>query len=299
MQPSSLRLKQRIQNGVLPAMATPLLADGYNIDVNAVGVLVDFLINAGIDGLFVGGTTGEGLLLDTRQRCLLHETAVDTVRGRIPVLVHVGANTTRETVQLTEHAATIAVDGIVCITPTFFGMPDVDLLAFFRQIAALTPETAFLVYDIPHMAATGVSPQLLKQLVQQVPNFAGVKCSRPDAQHIRQLIDSADDAMVLAGNERIALGSLALGATGLISGLATAVPEPFVALCRAVTAGNLAQAQQEQRRINQLLDRIPASHRIGALKRILQQRGIAAGPMVPPRQLADDADLWQDLLLLL
>jgi len=300
MQDNVFNLFSRIQSGILPAMVTPLDAGGYQVNLEALTTLVDFLIAAGVDGLFVGGTTGEGLLLDVAQRCALHEASQSAVAGRVPLLVHVGTNNTRDTLALVQHAAGLGVDGIVCITPTFYGMTDDALLAYFQEVAACAPSTPFLAYDIPHMATNGVSPALLGRMIQTIPNFAGVKCSRLDAQIVRQLVDvAANDAMVLAGNERIALGTLALGATGLISGLATAIPEPFVALAAAHAGGNLHDAQREQRRINRLLDLVPAVERIGALKLILQQRGITAGPMVPPRTMPADSELWSRLYSLL
>lgn len=300
MQDERSTLFNRLQSGVLPAMATPLTADGYDVNLEAVPTTVDFLIGAGVNGLFVGGTTGEGILLDLEQRYALHEAAMKAVSGRTPLLLHVGTNNTRDTSALAAHASKMGVDGIVVITPTFYGMNDDALLAYFQETAARAPATPFLVYDIPHMAVNGVSPALLARLMQTIPNFAGVKCSRPDAQIIRQLIDVANNrVLVLAGNERIALGSLALGASGLISGLATAIPEPFVALVAAVAAGNLERARAEQLRINRLLDLIPTGERIGALKLILEQRGIPAGPVVPPRSLPAAPELWQRLSALL
>lgn len=300
MQSSKSKLIERVRFGVAPAMATPLAADGYQVNVHAVAQLVDFLVEAGVKGLFVGGTTGEGILLDIDQRYALHEAATAAVSARVPLLLHVGTNNTRDTLALASHAADLGVDAIVVITPTFYHLPDDALLAYFAEIATRAPETPLLVYDIPHMAANGVSPALLGQLRQTIPTFAGIKCSRSDAQVIRQLIDVAGASdIVFAGNERIALGSLALGATGLISGLSTAIPEPFVALGYAVASGDLEQARLEQQRINRLLDLVPAGHRIGAIKLILAQRGIAAGPPVPPRQMPDAPELWQRLSALL
>ncbi len=293
------RLRAATAAGVLPAMATPLSSDGYTVDAAAVNDLVAFLLDRGVNALFVGGTTGEGILLEAEQRFRLHEAAMNAVNGRAPVLAHVGANTTRETRRLMDHAAGLGLAGVVCITPTFYGMPDDDLLAYFQEIAALGPETPFLVYDIPQMAATGVNPALLRRMQEEIPNFAGIKCSRPDAQMIRQLIDAAGDALLFAGNEQIALGSLALGATGLISGLATAIPEPFVTLTTAYARGDMEAARSEQRRINALLSRIPPNRRIGAIKLILQQRGCPVGRLLPPRQMPEDAQLWSDLAALL
>lgn len=294
------KLLTNVRSGVLPAMATPVADDGYSVNTRAVPPLVDFLIETGVNGLFVGGTTGEGLLLDTDHRCALHEAAVEAVADRVPILLHVGTNITRDSLILAEHAADIGADAIVAITPTFYGMTDQALLAYFEQIAAVAPDVPFLVYDIPHMAATGVSPNLLGKLLQTIPSFGGIKSSRPDAQVLRQLADVVgNDGMLLAGNERIALGSLTLGAAGLISGLATAIPEPFVALVQAYAAGDLKAARREQKRVNHLLDLMPPGERIGAIKLILQQRGLEVGPAIPPRSMPDDPELWDRLSALL
>jgi dihydrodipicolinate synthase/N-acetylneuraminate lyase len=301
MNDNTFALAQAIRGGVLPAMATPLSDDGYQVDVDAVPRLVEFLIAAGVSGLFVGGTTGEGILLDVSQRMTLHETAAGALAGRVPLLLHVGTNNTRDTQTLIDHAKATGADGIVVITPTFYGLPDDVLLDYFRAMALRAGSTPFLVYDIPHMAINGVSATLLEQLRRSVSNFAGIKCSRPDAQVVRQLIDVADgEALVLAGNERIALGSLALGATGIISGLATAIPEPFVAMAKAFVSGDLERARGEQQRINRLLDLLPAGQRIGAIKLILEQRGIIpTGRPVPPRRMPTAPELWQQLSTLL
>lgn len=293
-------LHGRLAGGVLPAMATPLHDDGYTVNTAVVPDLVDFLIDAQVRGLFVGGTTGEGILLAPRERISLHESALMAAAGRVPVLLHVGANTTAEAIALARHAASLPADAIVVITPTFYGMPDDALLSYFIEVAAAAPELPLLVYDIPQMAVNGISPELLARLGEKIPTFAGVKCSRPDAQMIRRLIDAAAPNVALyAGNEAIAVGSLALGAHALISGLSTAVPEPFVALTGSFARGNLAAAREEQRRINRLLALLPAGARIGGIKGILQQRGLPVGPCVPPRPMPEVPGLWESMKALL
>jgi dihydrodipicolinate synthase/N-acetylneuraminate lyase len=123
-----------------------------------------------------------------------------------------------------------------------------------------------------------------------------MKCSRPDAQMIRKLVDAAPDGIVVfAGNEAIALGSLALGADALISGLSTAIPEPFVAMTQALDRRDLGMARSHQQVINRLLALMPAGARIGAIKRILQQRGIDVGPAVPPRPTPELSGLWESM----
>ena len=296
------QLIDKIAYGATPAMATPLTADGLQVNLPVVDQLIDFLIVAGVKGLFVGGTTGEGILLETEQRRRLHERAMKAIAGRVPALIHVGANTTAESVALAAHAQAIQADAIVAVTPSFYPMTDAALAGYFGDLAAAAPGTPLLAYDIPHMAVNGVSPALLASLARDLPAFAGIKTSNQDAQAIRRLTDATPAGhIVLAGNERIALGSLALGASGLISGLSTAVPEPFVRLTAAFFRGDLAAAQDQQRRINAMLDLIPAGVRIGALKSLLDQRGIDAGPPVPPRPAlsADQWPAWPDFARLL
>ena len=117
-------LKASLENGVTPAMATPLQADGYSINEAVVPQLVDFLFDKGVKGLFIGGTTGEGLVLAPEERMRLHETAVSAVNHRIPILLHVGANDTQTAVSLTQHAAQLQPDAIVAIPSTFYGVDD-------------------------------------------------------------------------------------------------------------------------------------------------------------------------------
>lgn len=290
-------LKAKLKGGVLPAMATPISEDGNQVNEPVIESLVDFLLNAGVNGLFVGGSTGEGILLSLDQRKILHERAVKAARGRAPVLVHVGSNTTAESIYLAKHASEIGVQGIVAVTPYFYSMHDQAILSHFRSIAAAAPDLPFFGYDIPHMAVNGISPTLMADLIAQIPNFAGIKTSNSNAQVVRKLIDTAtSNIIVLVGNERIALGALALGADGLISGLSTAVPEPFVGLVKAFCANQLDEARMIQKKINNMLDLLPAGARIGAIKNILTQRGIDAGPPVAPRPVPpEDWQAWQTM----
>jgi dihydrodipicolinate synthase/N-acetylneuraminate lyase len=293
------KLAQQLQYGVAPACATPLEGDGTRVNLAVVPDLVAFLLARGVAGLFVGGTTGEGILLSNQQRKSLHEAVVDAVAGRVPVLLHIGANNTAESLNLAQHGREIGASALVAMTPYFFEMSDDALFDYFHTVAMVAPRTPFMVYDIPHMAVNGISVALLQRLVARVPNFAGIKCSRPDMQIIRQQLDALPHGLIyLVGNERVALGALALGATGLISGLSTAVPEPFCQLTSQFAAGQLSEARHTQQRINQMLDQLPAGARLGAIKTILQERGVPVGSVMPPRPMPSRA-VWPNLQALL
>ncbi len=284
-------LKSRLRDGVSPAMATPLVAGTHTVNAAIVPQLVDFLVNKGVKGLFVGGTTGEGILLDPDQRQTLHEAAVAAAAGRVPVLLHVGAQRTAVAVELARQAVGLRPAAIVAMTPTFYGMSDAALGRYFHAIAEAAPDVPLFLYDIPQFAVNGIGPVLLARLAADIPSLAGLKSSRVDVQVVRQLIDALPrDRILLAGNESAALGSLALGADGLISGLSTAIPEPFVAMTRAFAAGNIDDAREWQRCVNRLLG-VLGGLRIGGIKAILQQRGVPVGPPVPTLDAADEP-IW-------
>ena len=296
--PRSEALWRRIRGGVVPAMATPIRTGGEEVDLDRVPSLVDFLVSREVAGLFVGGTTGEGILLSLPERMKLHEASVRAARGRVPVLAHVGDNTTANAVRLARHAHDIGADAVVAVTPTFYPVPDPSLVKHYAAIGEATPLPLF-AYDIPQMAANGISPAALREMCKSVPNFAGIKSSRSDAHALVQFVAClTPSAGLLAGFEPTALGSLTLGAQGLVSGLATAVPEPVVALVRAVARAEVEEARRQQSIINAILDLVPANARIGCLKAILQARGVAVGEPVPPRPHGNPA-LWPKIQPLL
>lgn len=284
-------LKSKLRDGVSPAMATPLVPGTHMVRTAGIPAIVDFLIGKGVKGLFVGGTTGEGIQLDEEQRRALHEATVAAATGRAPVLLHVGAQRTDVAVALARHAAGLGADAIVAMTPIFYGMSDAALARHYRAIAEAASDVPLFLYDIPQFAVNGIGPALLAKLAGDIPSLAGLKSSRVDVQIVRQLIDALPrDRIMLAGNESAALGSLALGADGLISGLSTAIPEPFVAMTRAFAAGDIDDAREWQRCINRLLG-VLSGARIGGIKAILNQRGVEVGPPVPLLD-ATDEPLW-------
>lgn len=285
-------LKHAFRNGVVPAMATPLVPGTYTVNVPVVAPLVDFLLGAGVAGVFAGGTTGEGISLDPDERRKLHEATVAATADRVPVLVHVGAQRTETAVELARHAAGIGADAIVAVPPVFYGMNDDALARYFHAIAAAAPELPLFMYDIPQFAVNGITPALLVRMSEELPMMAGVKTSHTDLHSVRRLIDARPHGrIVLVGNEAMALGTMALGGDGMISGLGTAVPELMVSLLSAYGDGRMAEAQQWQQTLTGVLGLLPPGKRIGGIKRILEERGIPVGPPVPDLPAADEA-IW-------
>ena len=112
-------MKQSIKSGVMSAFITPFREDGF-IKENAVGELVDFQVERGLDGIYVCGSTGEGMVMNEEERMQVAELVVKAVRGRVQVIVHVGTPDTKTAVRLAEHAKHIGAQGISAVPPYYY-----------------------------------------------------------------------------------------------------------------------------------------------------------------------------------
>src|SRR4051812_46856696 len=113
-------MSKPLLHGIVPALATPFLAGGETIDDAAAGRLIEFLVGAGVHGIFALGSTGEAVLLSQAQRLHLAELVMARVRGRLPVYIHVGALRPAEVIELARHAERIGASGIAVLPPYYY-----------------------------------------------------------------------------------------------------------------------------------------------------------------------------------
>lgn len=136
-------------HGIVAAMVTPFEEDGRP-SIEETARLVDFLIDRGIHGLFVCGSTGEGVLLSTPERKLVAEATVRQARGRLPVIVHTGSLCVQDAVELTVHAREVGADGAALVPPFYYSLDELALLNYYRTAAHAVPDFPVYVYNIPH-----------------------------------------------------------------------------------------------------------------------------------------------------
>lgn len=271
----------RIQGVVCP-MVTPFDAEGH-IDVEALRELIDFLLSHGVDVLFPGGTTGEGMLLSLQEREMLHQIVVEHSAGRCPVIVHVGCITTRDTIHLARHAEAIGATAATIITPYFYTFDDVSLFTHFSSIAEAVPELPICLYTFPGNAKNYISSALFGRLLSACPNIVAIKSSSDDLKQFQDyVVLGGDDFIPLCGVDGLMLPALSVGARGQVSGNANAFPEPFRALYDAFRAGNYDGARVQQRVINRIRSILSDGLHPAYLKAALALRGIPVGYVRPP-----------------
>ncbi len=264
-------------HGVLAAALTPLRDGGEALDGRALGELADLYAEAGLDGVMVAGTTGEGLLLSRGEREHLAEGFVEAADGRFKVAVHAGAQTTAEAVALALHARERGAVAVTAMAPPFFAFDDAAQIAYFREIADACAPLSFYLYEIRPRTGYAIPVQVVEAVREATDNLVGMKVSDPTLEELARYF--LEDFDILVGVESLIKDALALGAVGTVSALAGAMPRQVVrALAdpgdRGGTLGPLRAG----------LERYPF-HAAGKLTLVAQSVTLALDVRAPLRQL--------------
>ncbi|MGQ9889135.1 MAG: dihydrodipicolinate synthase family protein [Aggregatilineales bacterium] len=274
--------------GVLAAAVTPLTHDGAALASEAVfASYYRFLLQHDISGVFIGGTTGEGMVLSLAERQRICELAVALIGPHKPVLVNVGSASTAEAVTLACHAARAGANAVAVIAPYFYPLDEAAMLAHFRAVADAVPATPVYLYNLPAFTGNAITPAVVAQLRRACPNVAGMKhsdASLSRLQEFRQV--GGDEFNLLSGDDSVALAALACGADGCVSGTASAFPETLLSIYAAFRQGDLARARRQQALFNALSSVLEPESGLSltCYKAALAWRGVDVGQVRPPHR---------------
>jgi dihydrodipicolinate synthase/N-acetylneuraminate lyase len=270
-----------VLRGALAAALTPLRNGGEALDLDAIGPYTDFLAGAGLDGVFVLGTTGEGVLLHADERRDVADRFVEASGDRLAVVVHAGAQTTADTVALAEHAAGREVAGVAVVAPPYYALDERALTRHFLAAARACAPTPFFLYEFAPRAGYPIPLPVVERVREEAPNLAGLKVSDQPFEAVRPYL--LEGLSVFVGAEGLVPAGLAEGAAGSVSGLASVFPEPVVAMVRSPEG----VAIEEVARLRAGLERFPF---VSAAKRALGRRGVhVAEDVRAPLLPLDDA----------
>lgn len=273
--------------GIIAALPTPFDAGGA-VDEPAVRRLVGWLIAGGIDGVFVCGTTGESALLAADERVAVVRAAAEASGGRVPVIAHVGAPSTARMLELARRCRDAGADALAAVPPYYSRCGDAEVAAHFAALAAAVPDRPVLLYNIPQLTVNAVTPAVVAAL-SPVSNVVGLKDSSGDLGGLLRIAAAARPGFrLIAGADLLAAQAAALGWPGIVSGPASAVPAPYVALWDARARGSWADLSAAYRTIVRVVAAVRDGH-VAWIKAVLALRGLA-GPHVraPLRALTED-----------
>ncbi len=258
-------------NRILPALVTPLTEE-RRLDVPSAERLIDHLYRQGAGGLYVLGSTGEGVYLDFAIRRQLAELCVQHSRGRGQVIVHVGAVQASMAYELARHAAEIGADAVSSIPPFVGGYGWEEVEDYYRQlVVAGLPVVA---YYIPFITGTAVPLERLAT-IGSIPGVAGFKFTDTNLYLMQRLITrlAPEQIMYNGPDEMLALG-LASGAHGGIGTTYNFMPRQILAIAAHAAAGRWAEAIAEQKRVNEAIEILLSFPPLAATKQILLWQGL-------------------------
>ena len=267
--------------GIIPPVATPMQAN-EDLDLPRLKWFIDHLINSGVHGIFVLGTNSEFYALDEREKQEVIATAVEHVRGRVPVFAGTGAETTREAVRLTKMAEREGADGVSVITPYFVSPTQQEIHDHYRRIAEATSLPVVLYNNPSTCGGLKIDVDTVARLAQ-VPNILAIKDSSGDLQNTNELIRAVPERFaVLMGRDTLIFPALLFGARGAVPATGNIAPALLAEIYDTFRRGDLEASKAAQLRLNPLRLALTLCTAPGGVKAALHMLGRSIGPCRAP-----------------
>jgi dihydrodipicolinate synthase/N-acetylneuraminate lyase len=233
--------------GVLLPLITPF-DEKVRIDEQIMRRLVDFHIGAGVQGLFVLGSTGQGPAMTIEERKQAAAIALDQAKSRVPVVIHIGTADAGSTVVLAEHAAEHKADAVAIVPPYYYSdHTEYEIIAHYRAVAKAVPLPIF-IYENPKYSGISVPPGLAVRMKEQVPALKGIKVAYGQGA-LLEYVRLLPDVSVFTGNADL-FGLVPFGLAGMINPPTSFVPELCVELFKALDGKDYEPAVEAQKRVD-------------------------------------------------
>jgi dihydrodipicolinate synthase/N-acetylneuraminate lyase len=275
-------------HGIVPPLVTPL-AGRERLDEAGFDRLIAHVLDGGVHGLFLLGTTGEGPSLSHRLQREVVSQGCRAAGGRVPVLVGVTDTSLEESLSLSQHSAECGATAVVLAPPHYFPMHQRDLGDYVRRFAEDSPLPVIL-YNMPSHTKTAFELSTVSALMHELPQVVGIKDSSGQMPYFQQLVQLSrqrEDFTVLMGPEELLAAAVLMGGHGGVCGGANLLPQVYCELYQAAVAEDLREVHRLQQQVQRLSDRLytvgeaPTAYLTG-LKAALELTGICSGRLSEP-----------------
>lgn len=276
-------LRETLQ-GTGVALVTPF-SHNYEIDYNALGKLIDFVIDGGVNYVVSLGTTGETPTINKKEKINIVEFTYQRVNNRVPVVVGIGGNDTRE---LINDLKTFPLDQAIAILSAspYYSKPSQEgIFLHYKALAEASPRPIIL-YNVPGRTGRNMAAETTIKLAKEVENIGGIKEASGDMAQCMQLLrDKPDDFLVVSGDDALALPQMACGMEGIISVAANALPRDFSTMVRYCMKGDYEAAKKVNDKLIEAYELMFAENNPAGVKAFLAELGIIENvtrlPVVP------------------
>lgn len=271
-------------SGIWPALVTPFTAEN-TIHTDTVTRLVAYLLEQGVDGFYVCGSTGGGVFLSVAERKQVLDAVLGTTAGQVPVLVHVGALALPDAIELARHAQGHGAAGFSSIIPPLY--PSLDsILAYYKALAHAVPDFPLF----PYIARPEIDALALIRELMPLPNVVGTKYTGPDMYEFHQITTLREDNWyVFAGMDEQSIFAAMAGSCGHIGSTLNFMPDVYITIRERLATGDHAGAMDLQHRANAIIQVLHGVDFRGGLNVLLDLMGFDCGhPRLPGMPLGDE-----------
>ncbi|MEK4994895.1 MULTISPECIES: dihydrodipicolinate synthase family protein [Paenibacillus] len=288
-------------HGIIPAFYACYDNQG-NISESRTHALCDYLFEKGVQGVYVGGSSGECIYQSLDERKAVLSYVASNLKGKMTLIAHVGAPSTRDSIELAKHAATLGYDALSAIPPIYFKLPDSAVYKYWSEIMEATP-LSFIIYNIPQTTGYTLTPSLFEKLLAN-KKVIGVKNSSMPTMDIERFKRvGGKDVVVFNGPDEQYVAGRIMGADAGIGGTYAVMPELFLQANEFVKAGKFEEAGQIQSDINDIIIALCSlkGAMYAGIKEILKLRGVNIGSVRAPLEAvaAEDAGPIADIMKLI
>lgn len=245
---------------MLQGIITPAITvfdNNGRLDYNGNERVINRLIEYGVNGVLSLGSIGEFFNLTLAEKKDYISFVVQTVKGRVPVLIGTGGTVITEVIELTRYAHQVGADYTIAVSPYYFILDEDSLFRYYETIAKAA-DLPLLIYNFPDRTGVNLSPELVLRLAKRFKNIVGIKDTVDNISHTRKLISAVKGELpefaVFSGFDEYLIPNLLAGGNGLIGGLSNLAPQLFVELLKAFQESDLKKVAALQNRINGLME---------------------------------------------
>ncbi|MFW7362783.1 dihydrodipicolinate synthase family protein [Vagococcus fluvialis] len=283
--------------GIIPAFYACYDENG-NISGERVQELAKFYLDKGVKGLYVGGSSGECIYQNVTERKEVLENVMAAVGGKMTIIAHVAAPSTRDSIELAKHAESLGVDALAAIPPIYFGLPEFAIRDYWTAMMNAS-SLDFIIYNIPQTTGYALSVNMLKEMMS-FDQVIGVKNSSMPVQDIYLFKRNAGKEIVVFNgpDEQFVAGRI-MGADAGIGGTYGVMPELFLAANQAIEDSEIEKAQEIQIMIDDIIFKMleAKGNLYDVMKAVLVKRGITIGSVRAPlpRITSEDMSIVEEV----
>lgn len=277
-------MKDRKLCGILPALMTAFNDSG--VDTAKVTALTKRLADAGVHGLYVGGSSGEMILMTQDERKTLLETVMESVGSRLTVIAHVGTTSTAATLELARHAEKAGAHALSSVTPLYYKYGFREVKHYYERLAAET-SLPVIIYNIPVLTGSTLTTDQLAEILS-IPNVGGMKFTSSDFFQLERIRSAFPDKVFYNGSDEMLLSGLSAGADGGIGSTYNFQPKTILSIYNAYRNGDVKGALAFQAKANEAIAAVLRYGVLPSSKMLLKLNGLDYGECREPFMPLDE-----------